>query len=111
MDISFRTSKLAKLCNSTDRLRGEFGPRQGELIEQRLLELQGSETLADAGKLPSLRCHALVGNLSGLIAVDSVHPKRLIFRPDHDSAPRDDSGRLDWSQVTKIEIDRIDDYH
>ena len=47
----------------------------------------------------------------GQLAVDLVHPKRLVFEPDHDPLPTNAAGGLDWSQVTAIVIVEIVDYH
>ena len=109
MEISFETAKLAKLCGSEKKLRGKHGPRQAGLIQQRLLDLAAAETLAVMRLLPG-RCHELVGSLAGHLAMDLVHPDRLVFRPDHDPLPRKD-GALVWELVTKIEVTGIGDYH
>jgi len=110
MEISFRTSKLAKLCNSETKLRGKYGPRMASLIQQRLIDLSEAETLEIMRHVPG-RCHQLTENLDGLFAVDLVHPDRLVFVPDHDPIPELSSGGVDWSQVTKIEVVGIGDYH
>ncbi|HLA83197.1 MAG TPA: hypothetical protein VJL29_00255 [Thermoguttaceae bacterium] len=110
MEISFATSKLAKLCNSESKLRGTYGPRQASLIQQRLVDLSAADTLNLMKALPG-RCHQLTQNLDGLFAVDLVHPDRLVFRPDHDPLPQLPGGGLDWSKVAKIEIIGIGDYH
>jgi proteic killer suppression protein len=62
-------------------------------------------------KIPAARCHELKANLKGLIAVDLVHPDRLVFRPDHEPPPVNDDGGLDWEAVTKVSIEGIGDYH
>jgi proteic killer suppression protein len=110
MEIGFAKSKLAKLCNSEKKLRGEYGPRMAGLIQQRLMDLAAAETLEVMRTLPG-RCHQLTENLAGLFAVDLVHPDRLVFRPDHDPVPKLSSGGIDWSRVTRIEIVGIGDYH
>ena len=110
MEISFATSKLAKLCNSEKKLRGTYGPRMAALIQQRLVDLAAAETLEVMRNVPG-RCHELRENLKGLFAVDLVHPDRLAFAPDHDPMPRLSGGGIDWSRVTKIEIVGIGDYH
>ncbi len=110
MEISFKTSKLAKLCNSEKKLRGKYGPRMAGLIQQRLLDLDAAETLETMRNVPG-RCHQLTEDLNGLFAVDLVHPDRLVFVPDHDPVPELGSGGVDWSQVTKIEVVGIGDYH
>lgn len=109
MEISFETAKLAKLCSSEKKLRGKYGPRQAGLIQQRLLDLAAAETLAVMRLLPG-RCHELVGNFADHLAIDLVHPDRLVFRPDHDPVPRKD-GALVWGAVTQIEVVGIGDYH
>ena len=110
MEISFATSKLAKLCNSEKKLRGEYGPRMAGLIQQRLMDLAAAETLKSMKDVPG-RCHQLTANLDGLFAVDLVHPDRLVFAPDHDPVPQLSAGGVDRSKVTKIEIAGIGNYH
>ncbi|MHC4401187.1 MAG: type II toxin-antitoxin system RelE/ParE family toxin [Planctomycetota bacterium] len=110
MEISFATSKLAKLCNSEKRLRGAYGPRMAAVIRRRLMDLDAAETLASMKELPG-RCHQLTENLDGLFAIDLVHPNRLVFVPDHDPVPELRGGGVDWSKVTKIEVAGIGDYH
>ncbi|MCF7963304.1 MAG: hypothetical protein K9M08_21400 [Pirellula sp.] len=61
--------------------------------------------------LPGARFHELKGNLAGKLAVDLVHPDRLIFSPDHDPRPVLADGGLDWQKVTKIVIEGIGNYH
>jgi len=110
MDISFATSKLAKLCNSAKKLRGDYGPRMASVIQQRLVDLDAAKTLESMRDVPG-RCHQLTENLDGLFAVDLVHPDRLVFAPDHDPVPQLSSGGVDWSKVTKIEVVGIGNYH
>lgn len=82
-----------------------------EKIQQRLAELQAAESLADMREMPNARCHELSGNFAGLLAVDLVHPDRLVFSPDHEARPELPDGGLDWQNVTKIVIEGIGDYH
>ncbi len=110
MEISFATSKLAKLCNSDKKLRGKYGPRMAGVIQQRLVDLATAETLDEMKRVPG-RCHLLTADLRGLFAVDLVHPDRLVFAPDHDPIPALKAGGVDWAKVTKIEIAGIGNYH
>ncbi len=110
MDICFETSRLAKLCNTEKKLRGKYGPRMAGVIQQRLSDLADAETLDVMLSLPG-RCHELTGDRKGQLAVDLVHPDRLIFKPDHDPVPTKEDGGLDWFAVTKIIVVGIGDYH
>ena len=111
MDIYFATRKLQKLCNSDKEMRGKLGPRNARKLKQRLAELAAAETLEEVSRLPPARCHELGQDRQGQLAVDLVHPKRLVFEPDHDPLPENEAGGLDWSQVTAIVIVEIVDYH
>jgi len=111
MEVFFSGSKLQKTCNSAKKLRGSYGPRMVELIQQRLAELTAAETLEDMRTLPGARGHELTQNLKGYLAVDLVHPDRLAFRPANSPLPKKPDGGLDWSKVTQIEVVGIGDYH
>ncbi|OHB66292.1 MAG: killer suppression protein [Planctomycetes bacterium RBG_13_63_9] len=110
MEIWFGSARLQKLCNSNSKLRGKYGPRMAGLIQQRLVDLAEVQNLAEMRLLPG-RCHELSGDLRGSLAVDLVHPDRLVFKPANDPIPVKEDGGLDWSAVTEIEIAGIGDYH
>lgn len=92
-------------------MRATFGKALAERLQQRLAELKAADTLDDISRLPPVRCHELSQDRKGQLAVDLVHPKRLIFEPDHNPAPRRADGGLDWSHVTKICVIEVVDYH
>jgi len=111
MEISFASSKLAKLCNSQQEMRGKLGPRCAERLQQRLEELRAAATLQDMRSLPGPRCHELTQDRKGQLAVDLVHPRQFVFEPAHDSVPTKADGGLDWSKVTEIAVLGVVDYH
>lgn len=111
MEITFISRKLQKVCNSEKEMRARFGKPLAERLQQRLAELRAADTLDDIRRLPPARCHELSQNRKGQLAVDLVHPKRLIFEPDHNPVPRKPDGGLDWSHVTRIRVIEIIDYH
>lgn len=111
MEISFTSKKLQKLCNSAAKLRGAYGAACAGKIQRRLSEMEAAECLEDLRRLPQARCHDLRADRKGQLAVDVEHPKRLIFKPGHDPRPTRPNGSLDWSQVTRVVIVEIDDYH
>ena len=111
MEVAFSTKKFAKLCSSAKDMVGKLGKPMAAKLQQRLFELQAAESLDDVPRVPPPRCHEMTGDLKGKLAVDLVHPYRLVFSPDHDPVPTKDDGGLDWKRVTKILVDEIVDYH
>lgn len=111
MEITFTSRKLQKDCNSEKEMRRRFGKPLADRLQQRLAELKAADTLEDIHRLPPAHCHELSQNRKGQLAVDLVHPKRLIFEPDHNPVPRTPDGGLDWPQITRIRVIEIIDYH
>ncbi len=111
MEISLASGKMAKLCNSQREMRSKLGPRCAERLQQRLEELRAAATLEDMRSLPGARCHELTQDRKGQLAVDLVHPRRLVFEPEGDPVPTKADGGLDWSRVTEIVIVEVVDYH
>jgi proteic killer suppression protein len=110
MDMTFARGKEQKLCNSARKLQGEYGPRMAALIQERLVSLAAADNLEVMRMLPG-RCHELTGDLKGYVALDLVHPMRLVFKPIDDPLPLLEGGGLNWQGVRSVEIWRIGDYH
>ncbi len=110
MEIAFGSRKVEKLCDSNKEMRAKLGDRNAKVLQQRLAESKAADTLDDLGKLPAARCHELKADRQGQLAVDLVHPKRLVFEPDHNPIPKKEGG-LDWGKVTRVLVVEIVDYH
>ena len=111
MEIFFQDRKLGKIANNQSQLIRKYGQQQVKLLRRRLDELAAADTLEDIRFLPQVRCHELKGNRQGTLAVDVVHPYRLIFEPANDPIPKKDDGGLDWTKVTAITVLAVEDYH
>ena len=74
-----------------------------EKLKSRLAVLSNARALADVPPPPE-RCHSLRGEREGQYAVDLVHPRRLVFAPNHEPIPRKDDGGIDLDKVTAITI-------
>lgn len=92
-------------------MQKELGPKMAKKLQQRMMELDTVDTLADISHLPPPRCHELTGKRIGQFSVDLVHPYRLIFIPADDPIPQNEEGKIDISQVSEIEIIEIKDTH
>ncbi len=111
MNVDFRTRKLERTCASLKKMRGEYGPKMAKEIAQRLAECVAADNLNDLAKIPGTRCHELKGDRAGQLAVDLIHPQRMVFVPADVPIPRKEDGGLDWSNVAEIEVIEIGDYH
>ena len=103
--------KMEKLCNSTKEMRGKLGDRNAKILQLRLVQMRAADTLDDLGKVPGARCHELTADRNGQLAVDLLHPRRLIFQPFHNPLPEKPDGGLDWYRVRRVLVVEIVDYH
>lgn len=113
MDIRFKNRKLFNELNSASGMEARHGKVRAKKLKQRLAQLLAARCLADLGPpyQGPARCHELKGNRVGKLSVDLDHPYRLLFVPDHNSAPTRADGGLDWTQVTRVMILGIEDTH
>ena len=110
MEIFFGDKKLAETCSDTRRRRKALGENRGRRLGRRLDDLAAASSLEDIRTLPG-RCHELKGDRARRFAVDLDGPYRLIFEPAHNPLPMNDDGGLIWSEVRKIRILEIGNYH
>lgn len=111
LDIIFQDQKFRKECNDYKKLVRKYGDQRSKLIRRRLDDIQAANTLEDLRRLPQARCHELKENKKGLLALDLIHPYRLIIKPYHDPIPIKPDGGLDWKLVTTILVICVEDYH
>ena len=111
MLISFKTKKLQKVCSQRREMQKHLGQGMARKLQQRMMELNAADTLADISHLPPPRCHELSGDRLGQLSVDLVHPYRLFFIPAHDPVPSGEGGGIDREKITEIEIVEIEDPH
>jgi proteic killer suppression protein len=111
LDISFTSSRMEKLFNSSENLIKAFGEPQATKIELRMEVLQVADNLGLVPHTVPERRHELVGKRKGQFAVNLKHPYRLVFEPDHDPIPLKDDGGIDLEQVTAVKILDVIDYH
>lgn len=110
MEISYKNRKLEKQLTDPREMSKSFG-QLARKVNQRLKELTDADNLAIMRTIPAARCHELSGDHNGELAVDVSGNYRMIFEPNHDPIPKKDDGGLKWEEVTKIQINEIEDYH
>ncbi|MEV0269624.1 type II toxin-antitoxin system RelE/ParE family toxin [Hamadaea sp. NPDC050747] len=110
IDVSWASGKLARSCSSDSLGKREFGEAQWQVIKRRLAVLRAAPTVADLVAVPG-RFHVLTGDRAGCFALDLRGPYRLIFSADHQPIPTLSDGGIDLSQVNKVMIEEVVNYH
>lgn len=110
MDIFFPTDELKRLCDDDRAAKKKLGADGAKKLRKRLDDMKAAPTLAVMKSLPG-RCHELHHDLKGRLAVDLDGGRRIVFRPEHTPLPELAAGGLDWSKVTAITIESVEDYH
>lgn len=98
MRIEYRNKQIRKICTNATAARKKYGEQTARRIEQRLGEIDASETVEVMVQYRIGRCHALTGSRQGQYAVDLVHPLRMVFTKDGET-------------VQVVTIEEIVDYH
>lgn len=109
VEVGFANKKLEKECNDDKTRIKKHGPVRAKKLRQRLDDLTDATNLGFMRTLPG-RCHELVGDKEGCLALDLDHPYRLIFEPVGVNLHKADGG-LDWNKVESVKIKSIEDYH
>lgn len=110
MEITFKSNKFQKICNSEKGLIKAYGKNCARKIRLRLDDLQAAINLDEFKNLPG-RCHELKGDKRGQLSLDLEHPLRLIFEPSNESTAKKQDGGLDWSSISAVKIIDIEDTH
>lgn len=110
MEITYKNRKLEKQLTDPKLLMKSFG-QLARKVNQRLKDLSDADNLEIIRAIPAARCHELVGERKGELAVDISGNYRLIFETSNEPIPKKVDGGLDWKEVTKIQINNIEDYH
>jgi proteic killer suppression protein len=111
MIIIINNKKLKKILEDKNKIRKKYGIDMAKKIMQRIDDIEFAENLETLMKLPGNH-HPLTGDRKGQFACDLVQPYRLIYRPVlNDTLLTNDSGNLIYSEITRVEIIEIVDYH
>jgi proteic killer suppression protein len=108
VDVYYLEHKLADVCASERAMTRAFGHIRAKRLGMRLQQLRVAETLHDLTFVTN-RCHELIGDHAGTLALDLDGPYRLLFEPV--TWITNSQGRLDWSAVKAVVIIGIIDYH
>ena len=111
MKVEYRDSKLERRCNIRKEGVRAWGPRNADLVLQRIQELVAAPHLDDFCKLPGPGCHPLIGNRQGQWGANLAHPMRLVLKLGGDESQYTVDGQVDRKLVTEVQIWEVEDYH
>jgi plasmid maintenance system killer protein len=110
IEIYWQDSKLQKFCATSRRGQKRWGADGWKILSRRLALIEAASTLASLDNAPG-SCHALTADRAGEFAMALWRGYRLIFEPANNPLPRDPDGHLIRSEVTKVLIKEVVDYH
>jgi proteic killer suppression protein len=108
VDISYKDSKLRKLCENSREANRKLGADSAGKLQRRLSELDAADNVDE---LIAGNPHPLEGDRSAQFSLALAGGKRLVFTPDHDPVPLKDDKGIKWSAVTAVTIIYIGEYH
>lgn len=79
MKVEYKSKSIEKVCTDASVAGKKYGSKMAEKIQQRISEIEASETVEFMIQYRIGRCHALHGNRKNQYAVDLLHPHRLVF--------------------------------
>jgi toxin HigB-1 len=77
--VSFRTRKLQRAYEESDRAIRAYGPEVGRRYIQRINVIKAARSVEDLKVQRPLRCHELQGKRAGQWAINLTDRYRLIF--------------------------------
>ena len=111
MLIGYSSRKLQKICTSGKAARKSLSQESAARITRRMEDLAAFDKLAEIPfRAPPMDFHALSEDRAGEFAVKIHGLDRICFRPAGDFT-LNETGNIDLSTVTEIEIVFVGNYH
>jgi toxin HigB-1 len=101
VQLAFASPSLRQLCANRARAKRELGEAVAAKLRHRLADLRSAVTPQD---LVAGRPREVEEGDRTMMAVELTDGVRLLFCPNHNDTPRLDSGRVDWTRVTRIQV-------
>ena len=106
MEFSFNSRKIRKICEDDTEAENIYGRLVAFNLRKRLADLQSARSIYDG---------LLVGNPTVIdrgkkVSLNLTKKAKIIFTANHVDNPLLESGLIDWSQVRRIKILKIEVY-
>lgn len=101
-ELSFASKDLRSCCESAGKAERKYGQQVARKLRHRIADLMAAKRIDEL----------LAGNPREIneseMAIDLCDGYRLVFAPGHTNIPLLDSGAVNWSEVSRIKILRIE---
>jgi hypothetical protein len=101
LELAFETKALRDICGSEKKAKQELGAVVAAHLKRRLADLQAAKTIDE---LPVAKPKKNSKNY--VIALSSDY--QLVATVGHADAPTLPSGKVDWANVTRLKLLRIE---
>lgn len=108
MEIDIPDDDLRALCEQQRLAVKKLGKPCARKLRSRLSDIDAATHVQE---LIAGHPHPLTSDRAGQFSLDLQGGVRLVFEPDHEPVPAFTDGGIDWSQVTRVTIIFIGDYH
>jgi hypothetical protein len=108
VNLAFATIKLRSLCECQAKAEDAYGVAVARHLRARLADLREVDTVLE---LPAGRPRELSARPYNNYGVNLAKGYRLVMRANHSKIPVLETGKVDWAEVTRVMIMRIEDGH
>ena len=103
MEFAFESKKLRDICESESEAKRHLGDSVAEMLKHRLADLDAARSAKDL-----IVGRPRLGDDAETMMVDLCEGSRLVFTANHPNNPTTENGELDWANVRRIRILRIE---
>lgn len=101
MELVFANREFRDMCLNDTVMKQQLDVALAEKLKSRLADMVAAETVSD---LLAGNPRELEGERSDQMSVLLLKSDQLVFRSGHEKSQTLDSGKIDWSRVSRIFI-------
>lgn len=105
MELAFRTKTLRGVCLNGDAMDKQYGPEGAALLRRCLADLRAAATL---GEVPLLAADESPDTFGSEVSLALGKGVSILVSAGHKKPPRLPGGTIDWPQVERVIIERVD---
>jgi len=105
VNLAFATLKLRSLCECQAKAEHQFGFAVAKQLRARLADLREVDTVLE---LPAGRPRRIPARPHEYYVINLAKGYRLVLRANHSNIPVLATGKVDWSEVSRVMIIRIE---